>query len=176
MIFLLRHAQNVNIKNGYHGGWILLERISVYGNTMRNIRVRFYDVRTAACHKYRRCKLANCLRLRPFLLRGERFRVSLIGFTTPEISFWKFLPLPPLKKKKTRPRRLFSNMDKLHFYGSRNLGRFNFFIPGEYAGGLKSLLRQFILRLYFSSLHYILYFLFVLNYHQSRLDIGIFNR
>lgn len=47
-----------------------------------------------------------------------------------------------------------------------------------YSRGLKSLLHQFILRLYFpfSLLWVILYFLLVLNHHQSRLDVGIFNR
>lgn len=126
----MRHTK-CEYREQYHR-WILHERISLYGNTMRNIRVRFYDVRTAACHKYRRCKLANCLRLLSFLPRGEHFRAPLmIGFTTSEI----YIILKNIKKKESNIHAATSSSfeDKLHFYGAEIERRSNFFIPGEYA-------------------------------------------
>lgn len=89
----------------------------------RNIRVRFYDVRTAACHKYRRVASLQIASVCASFYYVAHFHVSLIGFMTPEI-YWV------LKNQKRKARRLL--LSKWTFL-CKNSKRFNFFIPGEYA-------------------------------------------
>lgn len=53
----------------------------------RNIHVRFYDVRTAACHKYRRVASLQIASVCASFYYVAHFHVSLIGFMTLEI-YW----------------------------------------------------------------------------------------
>lgn len=118
------------------------------------------------------CKLPPFALL--FTMRRTHFRALLIGFTTPEI--YRF------EKEKERNIHAATSspfeIDKLHFYEAEIERRSNFFIPGEYAG-----IKIFTASVYpqiiyfpFYLLYVILYFPLVLNHHQSRLDVGIFNR